>query len=267
MGSTNTFPDLPFGTTSTKFVYIFSSPHVLLLLFGQCHLLSSYFNFTALLCLLSIPIYLTGVVLNIHTPGNMPPPSLVPLLSYDHETTISNVSVIFDASVFKVWRDSTELGVMDPKYPYWAMDLQVAGWPTFSSTLLGRYCGGKLVKGALYQLRGRFFLKTSRLGQESYLHIDEAVRFQGPGTIRSIKTPQFFMVADITSVTESSLTASWVTKNPYRKNMIQEQHAIISLENSSPDPEHFRGQQCCLEGRMDSVDHMRDWVCAGISLC
>lgn len=197
----------------------------------------------------------------------MPAQASKPHSSHRPDATISNVSVVFEASVFKIWRDGNEHSILDSKYPHWAMDLQVAGWPTFSSTLLARYCGGKLVKGALYQLRGRFFVKTSSLGQESYLHIDEAVRFQGPGTIRSIKTPQFFMVADISSVTDTSLAAAWVTKNPYRKNAIQEQHAIISMEGVLSDPTHFQGRQCILEGRMNSVDHMRDWTCTSISLC
>lgn len=198
----------------------------------------------------------------------MPAPALVPLLSSEKDITISNVSVIFDASVFKVWRDGTELGVSDPKHPYWAMDLHIAGWPAFSSTLLARYSGGKLVKGALYQLRGRFFVTTSRLGQESYLHIDEAIRFQGPGTIRSIKKPQFFMVADVTAVNEMDLAVSWVTKDPYRRNTIHEQNAIISLEEELiPNPEAFQNQKCVLEGRMESADHRQGWVCSGISLC
>lgn len=198
----------------------------------------------------------------------MPTQSLKPYSAHKPETTISNVSVVFEASVFKIWRDGNMQDIMESKYPHhWAMDLQVAGWPTFSSTLLARYVGGKLVKGALYQLRGRFFVKTSSLGQESYLHIDEAVRFQGPGTIRSIKTPQFFMVADISSVTDTGLSASWVTKNPHRKNAVQEQHAIISMEGPLPDPSHFSGQQCMLEGRMNSIDHTRDWTCTSISLC
>ena len=193
-------------------------------------------------------------------------PSLVPFLPSEKDSTISNVSVVFDASVFKVWRDGTELG-LSAKDPYWAMDLHIAGWPAFSSTLLARFSGGKLVKGALYQLRGRFFVTTSLLGQESYLHIDEAIRFQGPGTIRSIKKPQFFMVADVATVNETDLAVSWVTKDPYRRNTIHEQNAIISVEQPLSNPKVFQNQKCVLEGRMESADHRQGWVCSGISLC
>ena len=53
-------------------------------------------------------------------------PALQPLSSSEKGLTISNVSVVFDASVFKVWRDGTELG-LSAKEPYWAMDLHIAG--------------------------------------------------------------------------------------------------------------------------------------------
>ena len=195
----------------------------------------------------------------------MPAPALSHLISNDKGHTVCNVSVAFDASVFKVWRDSTEFGVSDPKYPYWAMDLHVASWPTFSSTLLARYSGGKLVKGALYQLRGRFFVTTSRFGQESYLHIDEAIRFQGPGTIRSIKQPSFFMVGEVLSASDTDLVVSWVTKDTYRRNSIYEQNAIISIDSPLPQVQGFVNQLCIMEGRMESSDHNRGWVCTGIS--
>jgi hypothetical protein len=75
------------------------------------------------------------------------------------------------------------------------------------------------------------------------------------------------MAADISAINETDLAVSWVTKNPYKKNTIQEQHAVISLETSHPDPTAFHGQKCLMEGRMESVDHMRGWVCTGINLC
>lgn len=197
----------------------------------------------------------------------MAPTTLSRILSTDKGQTVSNVSVVIDASVFKIWRDGTEYGVSDPKYPYWAMDLHVASWPAFSSTLLARYTGGKLVKGALYQLRGRFFVGTGRFGSESYLHIDEAIRFQGPGTIRSIQKPSFFMVGVVTSAQDADLAISWLAKDPYRRNTRYEQSAIITTEQPPPEKEVFINQMCALEGRMESADHNRDWVCTGISLC
>jgi hypothetical protein len=197
----------------------------------------------------------------------MPPPAPAPVLSIEKGMTISNVSVEFDASIFKIWRDGAEYANADPEYPYWAMDIHVASWPCNKTTVLARYSGGKLQREALYQLRGRFFVDTSRHGGEPYLHIDEAIRYQGPGTIRSMKKPKFMMVGEVVEVDESHFMVLWVTRDPYRRNKVYEQSAVMHIEGPLPDMEEFVGQLCCLEGRMDSLDHRRDWACTGIKLC
>lgn len=151
------------------------------------------------------------------------------------------------------------------------MEIQISGWRSLQNIVLARYTGGKLKKDALYQLQGRFFIDTSREGGKSYFHVDEAIRFQGPGTIRSFKMPAFVCVAEVVKVEvgEKTILVKWTTRDPYRREMVYDQMAVLGLEKllSEKEREKFRGQLCCLEGRMESVDHRNDWVCTGIRLC
>jgi len=212
----------------------------------------------------------------------MPPPSKVPVLSWEHDQPISNVSVSLDAIILHSWRDNSNFGMLDPDHPYFAMELQICCWNTKSATLsnptsnhiLARYTGTKLKKDALYQLQGRFFIDTSKEGDKSYLHIDEAIRFQGPGMIRSFRTPQFLLVGEVVRVLErgDGLVVRWVTRDPYRRDMVYEQSAVVGLGKDCVVGEgeagELVGELCCLEGRMEGLDHRRnDWVCVGVRLC
>ncbi|KAH7397877.1 hypothetical protein BKA64DRAFT_51647 [Cadophora sp. MPI-SDFR-AT-0126] len=211
----------------------------------------------------------------------MPPPAKVPVLTWEHDQPISNVSVSLDAIVLHSWRDNSNFGTLDPSWPYFAMELQICCWnsksaatavsnPT-SNHILARYTGAKLKKDALYQLQGRFFIDTSKEGGKSYLHIDEAIRFQGPGTIRSFRTPSFLLVGEVVRVLErgDGLVVRWVTRDPYRRDMVYEQSAVVGLEKELGEAEagELVGALCCVEGRMEGLDHRRnDWVCVGVRL-
>ncbi|KAH9214171.1 hypothetical protein DL95DRAFT_409692 [Leptodontidium sp. 2 PMI_412] len=202
----------------------------------------------------------------------MPPPAPVPVLSFEQGQPISNISVGLDAIVLHSWRDNSNFGMMDPDYPYFGMELQVCCWKSASSSnhILARYTGGKLKKDALYQLTGRFFVDTSKEGGKSYLHIDEAVRFQGPGTIRSFRKPQFLLVGEVAQVLDRGLVMRWITRDPYRRDMVYEQSAVVGLEKQLSEKEvlRYEGELCCVEGRMDGLDHNRnDWICTGVKLC
>ncbi len=204
----------------------------------------------------------------------MPPPTTVPVLAFEQGQPISNISISLDATILRPWRDSSALGTADPHYPYYAMELQISGWRSpapLSNNILARYTGGKLKKDALYQLVGRFVVDTSREGGRSYLHVDEAVRFQGPGTIRSFKQPLFLLVAEVVQVLEvpGRLVLRWVTRDPYRRDMLCEQSAVVRLEKplQEKDRVRFTNELCCLEGRMEGLDHRKDWTCVGIKLC
>ncbi|KAI9054570.1 hypothetical protein LZ554_001723 [Drepanopeziza brunnea f. sp. 'monogermtubi'] len=195
----------------------------------------------------------------------MPPPATVPALGWDQDQPISALSIGLDAIVLHSWRDNSNFGTSDPEYPYFGMELQICCWKSASPTshILARYTGGKLKKDALYQLSGRFFIDTSAEGGKSYLHIDEAVRFQGPGTLRSYRKPQFLLVGEVVSVLERALVMRWVTRDPYRREMTYEQSAVVALEKGLSEKERlkYEGKLCVVEARMEGPDHRNDWVC------
>lgn len=201
----------------------------------------------------------------------MPPPAIVPALAWEQNQPICNVSISLDAVVLHSWRDNSNFGTSDPDYPYFGMELQVCCWKTTSAKnhILARYTGGKLKKDALYQLKGRFFIDTSKEGGKSYLHIDEAIRFQGPGTLRSYRKPQFLVVGEVVQVLERALVMRWVTRDPYRREMLYEQSAVVALEKGMGDAEMrgYEGELCAVEGRMEGLDHTSEWVCKGVRLC
>jgi hypothetical protein len=197
----------------------------------------------------------------------MPPPALVPVLSFDNGQPISNISVGLDATILRGWRDSSECGTSDPKFPYFGFEIQISSWPASGNRILARYSGGKLKREALYQLKGRFFVDMTKEGGRSYLHIDEAVRFQGPGTIRSYKKPQFLLVGEVIQAFNSHLVMSWTTRDSYRRDMVYEQSAVLTLETRLKEEEKYENRMCCIEGRMDGLDQRRDWVCSGIKFC
>ncbi len=201
----------------------------------------------------------------------MPPPATVPALTWEQDQPMSNVSVGLDAIILHSWRDNSNFGTLDPDYPYYAMELQVCCWKSASANnhILARYTGGKLKKDALYQLKGRFFIDTTKEGGKSYLHIDEAIRFQGPGTLRSYRKPQFLMVGEVVQVLDTALVMRWVTRDPYRRDMVYEQSCMVGLDKPLSEKEtlRFTGELCCVEGKMEGLDHRNDWVCQGVSLC
>ena len=197
----------------------------------------------------------------------MPPPALVPVLSFDNGQPISNISVGLDATILRGWRDSSECGTSDAKFPYFGFEIQISSWPAPANRILARYSGGKLKREALYQLKGRFFVDMTKEGGRSYLHIDEAVRFQGPGTIRSYKKPQFLLVGEVIQAFNSHLVMSWMTRDSYRRDMVYEQSAVLTLETRLKEEEKYENRMCCIEGRMDGLDQRRDWVCSGIKFC
>ncbi|KAL2070087.1 hypothetical protein VTL71DRAFT_14767 [Oculimacula yallundae] len=206
----------------------------------------------------------------------MPPPSPVPVLAFDQDHhPISNLSISLDATILHSWRDNSNFGTLDPDYPYYGMELQISCWKSSSSTspntnyILARYTGCKLKKDALYQLHGRFFIDTSKEGGKSYFHIDEAIRFQGPGTLRSFRMPRFLMVGFVERVVEKGVVVAWTTRDPYRGSMEYEQSAVVGLEKELGEKEvlMFEGELCCVEGRMEGLDFGRDLVGGRMKLC
>lgn len=124
-------------------------------------------------------------------------------------------------------------------------------------------------------------LLDSNGNSNSYLHIDEAVRFQGPGTIKSFRPPRFLLVAEVMelgmgreSYAADRVEVRWMTRDPYRRDMVYEQSCTLSLEESSKARREREangdvvGELCCLEGKMNGLDHRRlDWACTGIKFC
>lgn len=157
----------------------------------------------------------------------------------------------------------------DAKYPYYAMELMIACFPHSKNQVLARYTGGKLKKEALYQLTGRFFVDTSRDGGRTYFHVDEAIRFQGPGTLKSYRQPQYVLVGEVIQAMQTRLVVRWLTRDPYRKGMVYEQNSIVHLDMalSGVEMEEYVHRLCELEGWMDGFDHRDDWVAGAIRLC
>jgi hypothetical protein len=218
----------------------------------------------------------------------MPPPSPVPVLSFDHPShPISHLSLTLDATILRSWHDTSPYGLSDPKYPYYAFELLISSFPSSQNRVLARYSGGRLKREATYQLKGRFYISDllDATGNScSYLHIDEAVRFQGPGTIRSFRVPRFVLVGEVVEMelkrentyrsNGGKVEVRWMTRDPYRRDMVYEQRCTLNLEesvNSKREREergHVVGELCYLEGRMDGLDHARlYWSCTGIKLC
>ncbi|PBP27682.1 hypothetical protein BUE80_DR001300 [Diplocarpon rosae] len=118
-----------------------------------------------------------------------------------------------------------------------------------STHILARYMGSKLKKDALYQLKGRFFVDMdardrSGSSSASYLHIDDAVRFQGPGVLRSFRTPRFWVMGEVVQILggkgrgggrgDGTVVLRWRTRDPWRRGMVYEQSAVV---NDPTDPE------------------------------
>jgi hypothetical protein len=216
----------------------------------------------------------------------MPPPAPVPVLSFDHPShPISHFSLTLDATILRSWHDSSPYGLSDPKYPYYALELLISSFPSSQNRILARYSGGRLKREALYQLKGRFYISdlVDAVGNSnSYLHIDEAVRFQGPGTIKSFRAPRFMLVGEVMGLglglgrgdgyrARGKVEVRWMTRDPYRRDMVYEQSCTLSLEESGKAKREREeegdavGRLCCLEGRMDGLDHrLLDWACTGI---
>ncbi|PMD18741.1 hypothetical protein NA56DRAFT_647631 [Hyaloscypha hepaticicola] len=222
----------------------------------------------------------------------MPPPSPVPVLSFDHPSQpISHLTLTLDATILRSWHDTSPYGLADPKYPYYSVELLISSLPSPHNRLLARYSGSRLKRDALYQLKGRFYISDAvdaNGNSSSYLHIDEAVRFQGPGTIKSGRAPRFLLVAEVMQLRmgrgredgygreKGEVQVRWMTRDAYRGNMVYEQGCTLSLEEGSKARRERErdergdvvGELCCLEGRMDGLDHRRlDWACTGIKLC
>ncbi|CZT05751.1 uncharacterized protein RAG0_11733 [Rhynchosporium agropyri] len=212
----------------------------------------------------------------------MPAPTPVPILSYSTEGhPVSNMSIGLDATVLHCWRDNSNFGNLDPAYPYYGMELQISCWKTpYSSTtslctnhILARYTGGKLKKDALYQFHGRFFIdhtsKDPNGENKSYFHVDEAIRFQGPGTLRSFRMPRFLLVGVVEAVVEKGVLVRWTTRDPYRGDMQYEQQAVVGLERELGEKEvlMLEGELCMVEGRMEGLDLGRDLVGGRVKLC
>ncbi|PBP20967.1 hypothetical protein BUE80_DR008220, partial [Diplocarpon rosae] len=100
-------------------------------------------------------------------------------------SALSNISICLDAIILHAWRDDSAFG-MSAASPYYGLELQ-------------------LKKDALYQLKGRFFVDmdmrdSSGSSSASYMHIDDAVRFQGPGVLRSFRTPRFWVMGEVVQI-------------------------------------------------------------------
>ena len=144
--------------------------------------------------------------------------------------------------------------------------------------VLARYTGGKLKKDALYQLRGRLFFDVdgsangTGISEKSYLHIDEAVRFQGPGELKSFRFPMWRMEGECVDVApgkregrKAKLAVRWRARDEYRRGLAYEQTATMKLERGLEMQEHV-GKTCAFEGRMEGLG-ASDWICTGMELC
>ncbi len=149
---------------------------------------------------------------------------------------------------------------------------------------MARYTGGRLKKDALYQLRGRFFLDQGGEKEKSYFHVDEAVRFQGPGVLRSFRVPRFTVVGMLGGPGKFgsegvvvkgrgrkmmvTVTVRWSTRDPYRRDLVYEQSVVLRLEEPVLEQaQGVVGRECVVEGRMEGFDKEGGWVCDSVSLC
>jgi hypothetical protein len=166
------------------------------------------------------------------------------------------------ATVLRSWHSSDSYGNLEADY--WTMELRVQSWSSKSNALMARFrCNDALDPNALYLIKGRMYVSPGEKWPETYVRIDSAKKFHGPGTIRSDVRPTFEVVAEIRTIHSTYMTLDWFTWDGYL-NTGYEQRARATLTRRIPRSHTFINLLARIQGVMNGPDPSKHWQCTYI---
>lgn len=165
------------------------------------------------------------------------------------------------ATVLDSWRDSDGYGNTDSDY--WTMSLRVQSWSSKSELRARIRSNDPLDSNALYSIKGRMYINPGKEWTDTYVRIDSAQKFQGPGTIRSDKQPTFEVVAHIRSVHDTYISIAWFAWDGYQNDGYN-QSARANLTRRIPRSHTFVNLLARIGGTMNGPDHKKQWQCTCI---
>lgn len=165
------------------------------------------------------------------------------------------------ATVLKSWRDYDAYGNTDTDY--WTMNLQVQSWSSKSECKARIRSNEPLDSNGLYSIKGRMYIDPGKEWTDTYVRIDSAQKFQGPGMIRSDMQPTFEVVAHIRSVHDTYISIAWFSWDGYQ-NAGYDQIARANLKKRIPRSHTFVNLLASIRGTMSGPDHKKQWQCTCI---
>jgi hypothetical protein len=165
------------------------------------------------------------------------------------------------ATVLHCWGDTDGYGNTDSDF--WTMTLHVPSWPSKSELRARIRSNDPLDSNALYSIKGRLYIDPGKEWTETYVRIDSAQKFQGPGMIRSDMQPTFEVVAHIRAVHDTYLSIEWFTWDGYQ-NARYGQTARAYLTKRIPRSHTFVNLLARITGTMNGLDHKKQWQCTCI---
>ena len=165
------------------------------------------------------------------------------------------------ATVLNCWRDSDGYGNTD--LDFWTMNLHVQSWPSNPELRARIRTNNSLDANALYAIKGRMYIDPSQNWTDTYVRIDSAQKFQGPGMIRSDMHPTFEVVAHIKAIHDTYVSIEWFTWDGYQ-NARYGQSARAYLTKRIPRSHTFVNLLARITGTLDGPDHKRQWQCTCI---
>ena len=107
------------------------------------------------------------------------------------------------------------------------------------------------------------YLNPGKEWVDTYVRIDYAQKFHGPGMIRSDMQPTFEVVARIRSVHDKHISIAWFTWDGYQ-NARYNQSARAYLTRRIPRSHTFVDLLARIKGTMNGPDHKKQWQCSVI---
>jgi len=169
-----------------------------------------------------------------------------------------SLHVELHATVLNSWRDGDGYGNTDEDC--WTMMLHVPSWPSESKLKARIRSNEPLDSNALYSIKGRMYIDPGKDWTDTYVRIDLAQKFHGPGIIRSDTQPTFDVVAHIRAVHHAYLSIEWYTWDGYQ-NARYRQSARANLTKRIPRSHTFVNLLARITGTMSGPDHKKQWQC------
>lgn len=165
------------------------------------------------------------------------------------------------ATVLNSWRDSDGYGNTDSDF--WTMTLHVPSWAPKSELRALIRSHDPLDSNGLYSIKGRMYLNPGKEWTDTYVRIDSAQKFQGPGMIRSDMLPTFEVFAQIRAVHDTHFMITWFTWDGYQ-NSGYDQDARANLKRRIPRSHTFVNLYARISGTISGPDHKKQWQCTCI---